>query len=63
MRIRSSTTFSISDAGMRKQVDLKLLSRLEFDSGAVVMRYEPRGFRHLDPVEHEPDQVFAAVRR
>ena|SRR5947209_8367941 len=29
-------------AGMSKRVDLKLLSRVEFASGAVAMRYEPR---------------------
>jgi dihydrofolate reductase len=29
-------------AGLSKRVDLKLLSRLEFGSGAVAMRYEPR---------------------
>ena len=29
-------------AGLSKRVDLKLLSRLEFASGAVAMRYEPR---------------------
>ncbi len=29
-------------AGLPKPVDLKLVSRLEFASGAVVMRYEPR---------------------
>jgi dihydrofolate reductase len=29
-------------AGLSKYVDLKLLSRLEFGSGAVAMRYEPR---------------------
>jgi dihydrofolate reductase len=29
-------------AGLSKHVDLKLLSRLEFRSGAVAMRYEPR---------------------
>jgi dihydrofolate reductase len=29
-------------AGLSKHVDLKLVSRLELDSGAVVMRYEPR---------------------
>jgi dihydrofolate reductase len=29
-------------AGLSKPVDLKLVSRLEFASGAVVMRYEPR---------------------
>ncbi len=30
-------------AGLSKYVDLKLMSRLEFGSGAVAMRYEPRG--------------------
>ena len=29
-------------AGLSKHIDLKLVSRLEFDSGAVAMRYEPR---------------------
>ncbi|MBV8847677.1 MAG: dihydrofolate reductase family protein [Bryobacterales bacterium] len=29
-------------AGLSKHVDLRLLSRLEFGSGAVAMRYEPR---------------------
>ena len=29
-------------AGLSKHVDLKLLSRLEFASGAVALRYEPR---------------------
>jgi len=29
-------------AGRSKHVDLKLVSRLEFGSGAVAMRYEPR---------------------
>ena len=29
-------------AGLSKLVDLKLVSRLEFGSGAVVLRYEPR---------------------
>ena len=29
-------------AGLSKEVDLKLVSRLEFRSGAVVLRYEPR---------------------
>src|SRR5919112_1470962 len=29
-------------AGVSKHVDLKLVSRLEFGSGAVAMRYEPR---------------------
>jgi len=32
-------------AGLAKQVDLKLVSRLEFGSGAVAMRYEPRSTR------------------
>jgi dihydrofolate reductase len=30
-------------AGLSKQVDLTLVSRLEFGSGAVAMRYEPSG--------------------
>jgi len=29
-------------AGLSKRIDLKLISRLEFGSGAVAMRYEPR---------------------
>jgi dihydrofolate reductase len=29
-------------AGLSKSLDLKLVSRLEFGSGAVAMRYEPR---------------------
>lgn len=29
-------------AGLSKSIDLRLVSRLEFDSGAVAMRYEPR---------------------
>jgi dihydrofolate reductase len=29
-------------AGLSQRVDLKLVSRLEFDSGVVAMRYEPR---------------------
>jgi dihydrofolate reductase len=29
-------------AGLSKHVDLKPVSRLEFGSGAVAMRYEPR---------------------
>jgi hypothetical protein len=29
-------------AGLSKPLDLKLVSRLEFASGAVSMRYEPR---------------------
>jgi dihydrofolate reductase len=30
-------------AGLSKHVDLRLVGRLEFGSGAVAMRYEPRG--------------------
>jgi dihydrofolate reductase len=30
-------------AGLSKRVDLKLVRRLEFGSGVVVLRYEPRG--------------------
>jgi len=29
-------------AGLSKQIDLRLVSRLEFGSGAMAMRYEPR---------------------
>ena len=29
-------------AGLSKRLDLKLVSRLEFPSGAVAMRYEPK---------------------
>jgi dihydrofolate reductase len=29
-------------AGLPKRIDLKLVSRLEFGSGVVAMRYEPR---------------------
>jgi dihydrofolate reductase len=29
-------------AGLSKRIDLKLVSRLEFSSGVVAMRYEPR---------------------
>jgi dihydrofolate reductase len=29
-------------AGLSKQVDLKLVGRMEFGSGAVAMRYEPK---------------------
>jgi dihydrofolate reductase len=29
-------------ARLSKRIDFKLVSRLEFDSGAVAMRYEPR---------------------
>jgi hypothetical protein len=34
-------------AGLSKHVDLKLVSRLEFGSGAVAMRYEPRRWPRL----------------
>ena len=37
-------------AGLSKRVDLKLVSRLEFASGAVAMRYEPRGREWVRPV-------------
>jgi dihydrofolate reductase len=30
-------------AGLSKRIDLRLVSRLEFSSGAVAMRYEPKG--------------------
>ena len=30
-------------AGLSKHVDLKLVNRREFGSGAVALRYEPRG--------------------
>jgi dihydrofolate reductase len=30
-------------AGLSKRIDLKLVTQLEFGSGAVAMRYEPRG--------------------
>jgi dihydrofolate reductase len=32
-------------AGLSKYVDLKLVDRVEFDSGVVAMRYEPRSHR------------------
>ncbi len=33
-------------AGLSKPIDLKLTSRVQFGSGAVAMRYEPRRARH-----------------
>jgi dihydrofolate reductase len=36
-------------AGLSKHVDLRLVSRLEFGSGAVAMRYEPGRKRSSDP--------------
>jgi dihydrofolate reductase len=50
-------------AGLSKHIDLKLVSRLEFGSGAVAMRYEPRRqpsalraqvARTMDATEREP---------
>ena len=38
-------------AGLSKRLDLKFVSRLEFASGAVAMRYEPRGYL---PVNESP---------
>jgi len=35
-------------AGLSKRLDLKLVSRLEFGSGAVAMRYEPRHLAGTD---------------
>ena len=32
----------VRNEGLSKRVDVKLVSRLEFGSGAVAMRYEPR---------------------
>jgi dihydrofolate reductase len=46
-------------AGLSKRVDLKLVSRLEFSSGAVAMRYEPR-YRRLGP--HDVQGVRAERR-
>lgn len=37
-RLRADVLF----AGLSEPIDLKLISRLEFGSGAVAMRYEPR---------------------
>jgi dihydrofolate reductase len=34
-------------AGLSKHVDLRLVSRLEFGSGAVAMRYERKGRRRV----------------
>src|SRR5260370_26423018 len=41
-------------AGLSKRIDLKLVSRLEFGSGAVAMRYEPR---------RQPSALLARVGR
>ncbi len=38
-------------AGLSKQLDLKLVSRLEFGSGAVAMRYMSREGSHRDAVD------------
>ena len=40
-------------AGLSKRLDLKLVSRLEFGSGAVAMRYEPRRWPY--PAIHGTD--------
>jgi dihydrofolate reductase len=57
-------------AGLSKQVDLKLVNRLEFGSGAVAMRYEPRRWpsglraragRVMDPSLASPARRTAAV--
>ena len=37
-------------AGLSKLIDLKLVSRLEFGSGAVAMRYEPRALKEAGEV-------------
>jgi dihydrofolate reductase len=37
-------------AGLSNRVDLKLVSRLEFGSGAVAMRYEPKAPAGIEPV-------------
>ena len=42
-------------AGLSKHIDLKLVSRLEFGSGAVAMRYEPR--RDLDPGQTQHGKI------
>jgi hypothetical protein len=39
-----------ADAGLSQHVDLKLVSRLDFGSGTVTMRYEPRG-SHRSPLQ------------
>ena len=47
-------------AGLSKHVDLKLVSRLAFGSGAVAMRYEPR--RSFEPVADFCFRPIAACR-
>jgi hypothetical protein len=42
-----------SFAGLSKRVDLRLVRRLEFGSGAVAMRYEPRRYRRAGLGDHE----------
>jgi dihydrofolate reductase len=44
-------------AGLSKHVDLKLVSRLEFSSGAVAMRYEPRIQPSANPANHGRTQA------
>ena len=41
-------------AGLSKRVDLRLVGRLKFGSGAVAMRYEPRRFRYVTPQDGGP---------
>jgi dihydrofolate reductase len=39
-------------AGLSKHLDLKLVSQLEFGSGAVALRYEPKSRPSADPASH-----------
>jgi hypothetical protein len=48
-------------AGLAKHVDLKLVSRLEFRSGAVAMRYEPK--RSTRTAEGYPEVTRRTRRR
>src|SRR3989441_10462798 len=50
-------------AGLSKRVDLKLVSRLEFGSGAVAMRDEPRRERSGARRRRARARLFAALRR
>ena len=40
-------------AGLSKHLDLRLVSRLEFGSGAVAMRYEPEGSRPVREIRQQ----------
>jgi hypothetical protein len=45
-------------AGLSKHVDLRLVSRLEFGSGAVSMRYEPWGLlARVDRIVEQLGQI------